>query len=93
MECKVLERDSLEFRQLELVAQALTKQSKKGRKYYVQDTYLDYGQDWRFTTICYNSSMGGVQILSPRQWKEIVSMDYSLNDIIKDIKEDKYFND
>ena len=56
MECKVLERDSLEYRQLELVAQALTKQSKKGRKYYVQDTYLDYGQDWRFTTICYNSS-------------------------------------
>lgn len=29
MECKVLERDSLEYRQLELVAQALTKQSKK----------------------------------------------------------------
>lgn len=67
---------------------------KKEKGYYAYFTdYLDYGQDWRFTTICYNSSMGGIQILSPRQWKEIVSMDYSLNDIIKDIKEDKYFND
>ena len=50
----------------------------KNSHYYVDDTYLDFGQDWMWTTIIRDgSSWGSVQVLNPRQWG--VLMDLTMN--------------
>lgn len=47
-----------------------------GAKYEVKDTYLDYGQGWKWTTIVYTQANGkSYQILSPKQWKEILNLE------------------
>lgn len=46
--------------------------SEKGIRYEVKDCYLDYGQNWIWTTIiAHESDDRRYQALSPRQWKDI----------------------
>ena len=45
--------------------------------YWVDETYLDYGQDWMWTTILKRSKWGNVQVLCPRDWKAL--MDQTVN--------------
>lgn len=40
--------------------------------YWVDETYLDYGQDWMWTTILKDSDWGSVQVLCPRDWKVLL---------------------
>ena len=68
---RTFDQDSEEFKRLQEVAVALTKQSPNKNFYTVEDVYLDYGQDWKWTTIVDTSN--GVQILSPRDWFDIVN--------------------
>ena len=68
---RTFDQDSEEFKRLQEVAVALTKQSPNKHFYTVEDVYLDYGQDWKWTTIVDTSN--GVQILSPRDWFDIVN--------------------
>ena len=40
--------------------------------YTIEETYLDFGQDWKWTTIVYNSGgRNSFQALYPNNWKEI----------------------
>ena len=60
---------------LELVASILTKESGKGRKYEVKDTWMDYGSQLAWTTIIYTDPDDnyGVQILSPKEWADLLN--------------------
>ena len=92
---RTLEKGTREYAKLEAVASLLTATSKHGRKYVVEDTYLDYGQDWMWTTITYEGEWCGVQILCPREWQEIMLADSiaELARIAEEIKNGKYHND
>ena len=92
---RVLRRDEEAYKNIKMVADILTSISKSGRLYCVEDVYLDYGQDWMWTTICYDGEFGGVQVLCPRDWKAIVSATTrdEILDVVKVIINDKYFND
>ena len=68
---RTFDQDSEEFKRLQEVAVALTRQSPNKHFYTVRDVYLDYSQDWKCTTIVDTSN--GVQILSPRDWFDIVN--------------------
>lgn len=65
-------------------------------RYWVDDTYLDYGQDWRWTTILRNSKWGDVQVLCPRDWKVLLNpMDNPADAVLKAydlVTSDKYFS-
>lgn len=79
------------YERLEAVASILTAYSPHKAEYIVKDTYLDYGQDWKWTTIIrykYNEC----QILYPRDWQRIIKADTmeKLFDIVKDLVNDKY---
>lgn len=83
--------DSELYKRFEAVASILTAYSPHKAIYKVEDTYFDYGQDWKWTTIIryeYNEC----QILYPVDWERIVKADTmeELFKIVKDIINDKY---
>lgn len=93
-EC-VLPRDSREYKNLEWVAATLAVLSPNNAVYTVKDTYLDYGSGWLWTEIIRLSSFGGVQVLSPREWR-IVTQAETLDDLlaaVEIIRNGEYFND
>lgn len=93
-EC-MIKKGTPEYDKLCLVADMLTMYSKNRYEYRVEDTYLDFGQDWKWTTICRDSEWGGVQVLTPRSWKEIILAE-SIDELVsayKSIIEGKYFGD
>lgn len=82
---------------LELVASILTKESGKGRKYEVKDTWMDYGAQLAWTTIVYTDPDDnyGVQILSPKEWADLLNAedDDELNQVIDQITSGEYWSD
>ena len=82
---------------LELVASILTKESGKGRKYEVKDTWMDYGSQLAWTTIVYThpDDNYGVQILSPKEWADLLNAedDDELNQVIDQITSGEYWSD
>ena len=82
---------------LELVASILTKESGKGRKYEVKDTWMDYGSQLAWTTIIYTDPDDnyGVQILSPKEWADLLNAedDDELNQVIDQITSSEYWSD
>lgn len=82
---------------LELVASILTKESGKGRKYEVKDTWMDYGAQLAWTTIIYTDPDDnyGVQILSPKEWADLLNAedDDELNQVIDQITSGEYWSD
>lgn len=82
---------------LELVASILTKESGKGRKYEVKDTWMDYGSQLAWTTIIYTDPDDnyGVQILSPKEWADLLNAedDDELNQVIDQITSGEYWSD
>lgn len=82
---------------LELVASILTKESGKGRKYEVKDTWMDYGSQLAWTTIVYTDPDDnyGVQILSPKEWADLLNAedDDELNQVIDQITSSEYWSD
>lgn len=73
---KVFKKGSEERAKLEAAAALLNvHQSRKGR-YYVSETYFDYGQDWKWTTILCekpDSVWGAFQALCPRDQEAILN--------------------
>lgn len=71
---KLYQNGSNEYKKLELAAAMLTYLSPNGYRYYVGETYFDYGQDWMWTTVLCDdhSKWGGYQALCPREQEEIV---------------------
>ncbi|MGM9544257.1 MAG: hypothetical protein ACI3T9_04675 [Romboutsia timonensis] len=88
---------SEEKSRLEKVASILTKGSGLGRKYTVEDTWMDYGSQLAWTTIVYQDPDNDykVQILSPRDWADILNAenDDELNDALNALIEDEYWSD
>ena len=82
---------------LELVASILTKESGKGRKYEVKDTWMDYGSQLAWTTIIYTDPDDnyGVQILSPKEWADLLNAenDDEINQVIDQITSSEYWSD
>lgn len=87
---RTFKEGSYEYEQLRIAAEMMTEQSPRGFRYYVADTYFDYGQDWMWTTILGISNSNLVttfQALNPRQQEEIILT----NDTRKVVNE--YFSD
>ncbi len=73
---EIFEKGSEERKSLELMASILTFLSPGRRQYYVGETYFDYGQDWKWTTILAEhrtSFSDSYQALYPRLQREILA--------------------
>lgn len=82
------------YKKLQMVARMLTYDSVHDATYVVEDVYLDYGQDWMWTTIC-RVGYRECQVLNPRQWKDISAAE-TLDDLlrcVRKIQNDEYFGD
>ena len=88
---RILEQDSNEYYRLEMFTKMLNRDSPNNHFYQLQETYLDFGQDWKWTTII--DTTVGCQVLSPRDWLEIVNEECSLEDLEKSFFADKYCQD
>ena len=88
---RVLYPEEREYKNMVAAAKIMEAVSKRGATYKVENVWLDFGQQWAWTTICGR----GCQVLSPRQWKEIVSATTvsELAKAVQDVVSDKYFND
>lgn len=82
------------YRRLEMVAMALTFDSPNNARYEVEDCYLDFGQNWMWTTIV-RHGYKECQVLSPKEWDDIMlaSSSEELAKIVKEIENGKYFGD
>lgn len=90
--------DRVFYRRLETLACLLNCHAiEAGAKslYWVDDTYLDYGQNWMWTTILRDSNYGAVQVLSPRDWKVLMDLTRDGADAVMTaydlVTNDKYF--
>lgn len=93
MEC-TLKHDEQAFKNMVAVAGLLTALSPNNAQYLVRDVYLDFGQDWMWTTII-RRGYHDCQVLSPREWENIVLAD-GLTDIaacVEDIRNGDWFAD
>jgi hypothetical protein len=88
---RTLQTNTREYKNLKAVASMLEALSPNGYKYEVKDVYLDFGQDWMWTTIIRNNT----QILCPRDWKMIVmaTTPQELAEVVEVIRSDEYFRD
>lgn len=79
------------YNRFEAVASILTAYSPHNAIYMVENVYLDYDQDWKWTTIV-RHGYNECQILYPRDWQRIIEADTmeKLFDIVKDLVNDKY---
>jgi len=92
---RTLERTERAYLKMELVAKALELASPNGAKYRVEDVYLDYGQDWMWTTIV-RHGYKECQVLNPREWEDIVFYAddaHALATVVDNIRADKFFGD
>ena len=67
--------NTYEYEQLRIAAEMLTAKSEHGYRYYVADTYFDYGQDWMWTTILRVDDSALIQTsqaLTPEQQEKII---------------------
>ena len=92
---RTIEKGTAEYKRFEAVAKMLSAFSKSGFDFKVEDVYLDYGQDWMWTTITTYHDSWNVQVLSPRQWMAIMTSETmdDLMEVIKDIRNGEYFED
>lgn len=92
---RTLKHSEQGYKNLVAVASILDALSPNGYHYEVEDTYLDFGQNWMWTTITRDSSWGGCQVLCPRDWKLVVLATNAdeLLDAVKSIISDEYFGD
>lgn len=81
------------YKRLEKVAEILTAGSPTGTVFTVGETYFDFGQNWKWTTILANSpKYGSYQALNPRNHEEIMTADNLFN-VVADITNGKFWLD
>ena len=88
---RVLDPDSNEYYRLEMFNKMLNRDSPNKHIYRLQTVYLDFGQDWKWTTIV--DETAGCQVLNPLEWFEILNEERPLDDIEKDFFADEYCQD
>lgn len=89
---RVLEKTEQAYKNMEAVCAMLNALCQTDTEYRVEVTYLDYGQDWKWTTIVNNK---GVQVLCPRDWEYIEwanTVDL-LARVTNEIRTGKYFRE
>lgn len=77
----ILEPKSVEASNLKIAAIMLTKFDQFNRAYTVENTYFDFGQNWKWTTIIaylpktdkHTSFKDSYQALNPKEWDKVVS--------------------
>lgn len=91
---RIINKNEPEYFKLQIVALALETASRHYAEYKVEDIYLDYGQNWKWTTIV-RRGYRACQVLSPRQWKEIMEAETvtELKAIVEEIRNGEYFGD
>ena len=73
---KCFAHDSPERDKLNRIAQILTGLSPLGYHYSVGETYFDYGQGWKWTTVLSDGgNFGGYQALNPAEQEKIILAD------------------
>lgn len=93
---KVFPEGSASRERLKTAASLLSAFSPDKRTYYVSETYFDFGQDWKWTTIlCNGSKWGDYQALNPRNQEDILLAESptELAKVIEDIFNDKFCPD
>ena len=79
---KKFEKDSKEYDLLKKAALMLTFKSPNRWDYYVGETYFDFGQNWKWTTVLCSTGekgcLGSYQALSPRDQEMICVSDGSV---------------
>ena len=73
---KVFKADSEEYKKLEKAAQLMNILHEEEGRHFVRETYFDFGQDWKWTTIICDkpgSEWGGYQALCPRDQELILA--------------------
>lgn len=93
---KVFAEDSEEHAQLQKAADKLTDLSVKNYKYFVGNTYLDFGSGWQWTTILAKKpNEVEFQVLSPLSWRNILNAqsEEELDAAIDQLRSDEYFHD
>lgn len=90
----IIERETEDYRKLEMVAKMLEMVSPNHAMYRVEDIYFDYGQNWMWTTIC-RRGFAECQVLSPREWTQILFSEglVELAEAAEEIRRGKYFMD
>ena len=82
-----------EYKALTKAALLLTITSETGTTYRVEETYFDYGQDWKWTTIVAHSpKYGSYQALTPRRFEDILKST-DLLATLANMKKDKFWLD
>jgi len=89
--------DQEEYRLLEELADKLTKLSPNGFKYWVGDTYLDYGSGWKWTTVLSEDTVSPYfqstyQAISPAEWLALMNGE-DITYIAEHVLNDKYCPD
>ena len=91
MQEQVLKQDSNEYYRLDMFCKILNRDSPNKHYYTIRDIYLDFGQNWMWTTIV--DTTIGCQVLSPRDWKDIVEDRRDISEIEDDFFNDEYCRD
>lgn len=91
---RVIKEYEQEYKNFQYVALALEIASPNNAKYEVGETYLDYGQGWKWTTII-RRGYKECQVLNPREWEKIwlATKLEKLNQIVEEIRNGTYFGD
>lgn len=88
---RVYDHDSDEYTRLEMACIALNRFARKGTRYHISDTYFDYGQGWRWTTIIATKPDGShYQALNPRDHARIITAPDTLA-MVREIVADRYW--
>ena len=96
---KILEKDEDAYKKLDAVAKSLTKKSPNEYTYYVDDTYLDFGSNYKWTTILVDTSSplnqfeAGYQALNPLEWEDIVNSNKTADEMADKILADEFCPD
>lgn len=82
------------YKNLEAVAGIMTAMSKHDAEYTLENVWFDFGSEWAWTTIC-RRGYRECQVLSPKQWKKIVSAKTAeeLFDAVLYVMNDDCYND
>lgn len=86
-----------EYELLEALADKLMELSPNGFKYWVDDTYLDYGSKWMWTTVLAEDTVSPYfqstyQAISPAEWLALMNGE-DVTEIAEHVLSDKYCPD
>lgn len=90
-EISIFQKGSKEYKLLESAAALLTAKSPNSYNYCVGETYFDYGQNWKWTTILCDNGERGYQALCPVEQEMILNGE--IEAAVKRVFEDKYCPD